>query len=117
VDGDEWEYAAEEETLRVALWLELDGGARPTVERVRLASHEFSLLEEHGWRDDWADLLAEPRAWLATLLTGFGRVLEVIDAELDAIDLPTPESRRDAARHAGELLQRNAATINRDGSP
>lgn len=117
VDEDEWEYAAEEETLRLALWLELDGGARPTVERMRLASHEFALLDEHGWRDDWADLLAEPRAWVATLLTGVGRVLGVIEAEVDAIDLSTSESRSAAALRAGELLRRDAATITRYGSP
>jgi len=115
VDGDEWEYAFEEVTLRLTLWLELDRGAKSTVELVRLPVHEFSLLDEHGWRDDWADLLAEPRVWVATFVTGLVRVLGVADEEMSAIDLKTEESRKDAARHAGELLLRSVGAIIADG--
>jgi hypothetical protein len=107
VGADEWEYPAVEEVLQPTLWLELTGGDPERVERVRLAAHEFALLDAHGWREDWADLLAEPGVWVATFLTGLARVYRLGEVALHEVDLTSSESRKEAARRAGEMLQRN----------
>ncbi len=106
VDAEEWEYSAVEEVLQPTLWLELTGGIPERTERVRLAAHEFALLEAHGWREDWADLLAEPRVWVATLLAGLARAFRLDEAGLDEVDLASTNSRMKVARRSGELLQR-----------
>jgi hypothetical protein len=106
VDADEWEYVAVEEVLQPTLWLKLTGGIPERTERVRLAAHEFALLDAHGWREDWADLLAEPRVWVATLLAGLARVFRLDVPGLDEADMASARSRKSVARRAGELLQR-----------
>lgn len=117
VDAEEWEYAAVEDVLQPTLWLELTGGTPERTERVRLAAHEFALLDAHGWREEWADLLAEPRVWVATLLAGLARVFRLDEAGLDEVDLMSRESRQKAARWAGELLRRKFRSADFDIGP
>lgn len=106
VHADEWEYAALEEVLQPTLWLELTGGTPEGTERVRLAPHELALLDAHGWREDWVDLLAEPRVWVATLLAGLARVFGPDEARGDELDLTSSDSRKKEVRRAADLLKR-----------
>lgn len=116
VGADEWEYIAVEEVLQPTLWLELTGGIPDCTERVRLVVQELALLDAHGWREDWAELLAEPRVWVATLLVGLARVFRLDEAGLDEVDMASSESRQKAAREAGELLRRRFRSTDVDVS-
>lgn len=111
LDAEEWEYAAVDEVLQPTLWLELIGGSPQRTERVRMAAHEFALFDAHGWREDWAELLAEPRVWVAALLTGLARVYRLGEAAHHEVDVRSSESREKAARRAGKLLQRKFGVI------